>query len=84
VYFNTHDDVWIIEAKGGMSADGNSSNIDKMAAKKFESLKEYATRNHIKWGFVRAVGQQLFISNTEWDEDVTNSTVWIPIESYIN
>lgn len=76
-------EVWIIEAKGGMSSDGGSNNIDKFAARKFVALKEYAQRHpEIKWGFVRAVGTQIFLSNTEWAEDVTNS-VWKPIEEFM-
>jgi type III restriction enzyme len=77
-------DIWIIEAKGGMTSEGNSNNIDKYARKKFEALKTYASRHSdIKWGFVRAVGNQIYISNTEWSEDVTNSAVWKPIEQLV-
>lgn len=77
-------DVWIVEAKGGMTADGSSNNIDKYASRKFEALKEYASRyRDIKWGFVRAVGTQIYLSNTVWSEDVTNQNVWKPIEDFI-
>ena len=77
-------DIWIIEAKGGMTADGESNNIDKYARHKFEALKAYAENQpEIKWGFVRAVGTKLFISNTEWEEDVTDRTVWKYIEDII-
>ena len=80
----TNGDVWIIEAKGGMTADGSSNNIDKYAPRKFDALKEYASRHpEIKWGFVRAVGQQIYLSNTIWTEDVTNRNVWKPIEVFI-
>ena len=77
-------DVWVIEAKGGMTADGSSNNIDGYAEKKFEALKAYAERvGGFKWGFVRAVGTQLYLSNTIWTEDVTNRNVWKPIEVFI-
>ena len=77
-------DIWIIEAKGGMNAEGESANIDKYAKNKFEALKDYATRHsNIHWGFVRAIGNQLYLSNTEWDENVTNRNVWKPIEVFI-
>jgi type III restriction enzyme len=77
-------DVWVIEAKGGMTADGSSNNIDGYAEKKFEALKTYAERvGGFKWGFVRAVGTQLYLSNTVWAEDVTNRNVWKQIEEYI-
>lgn len=73
--------IWIIEAKGGMTADGASNNIDRYAARKFAALKDYGKRHsEIQWGFVRAVGAQLYLSNTEWTEDVTNHHVWKPIE----
>ena len=77
-------DVWIIEAKGGMQADGTSNNIDGYAERKFEALKEYGERHpEIKWGFVRAVGTQLYLSNTVWSEDMTNRNIWKPIEVFI-
>lgn len=77
-------EIWIIEAKGGLKDDGESNNRDGYAKNKLEALKEYASRHpNIKWGFVRAVGQQLFLSNTIWDEDVTNQKVWKPIEQII-
>lgn len=77
-------DMWIVEAKGGMTADGSSNNIDKYAPRKFEALKEYASRyRDIKWGFVRAVGTQIYLSNTVWSEDVTNQNIWKPIEDFI-
>lgn len=84
IFQTNNGDVWIIEAKGGLSSDGSSNNIDQYARNKFEALKKYAsTHSNIKWGFVRAVGSQIFISNTEWDEDVTNANVWKPIEDVI-
>lgn len=77
-------DIWIIEAKGGLTADGSSNNIDKYAKHKFEALKEYASRHpELKWGFVRAVGQHLYLSNTVWSDDVTNRNIWKPIEAFI-
>lgn len=76
-------DVWVIEAKGGMTADGSSNNIDGYAEKKFNALKAYAERvGGFKWGFVRAVGTQLYLSNTIWTEDMTNRNVWKPIEVF--
>lgn len=79
-----NEDVWIIEAKGGVSGDGTSKNIDAYAKNKFEALKNYSERhNNIKWGFVRAIGLQLYLSNTIWDEDMMNRNVWKPIECFI-
>jgi type III restriction enzyme len=77
-------DVWVIEAKGGMTADGASNNIDSYAPRKFDALKRYASEHpEIKWGFIRAVGTQIYLSNTDWEEDVTNRNVWKPIEVFI-
>lgn len=77
-------DIWVIEAKGGMTADGVSNNVDTYANRKFEALKEYGDKHpEIKWGFVRAVGTQLYLSNTVWEENVTNRNVWKPIEVFI-
>ena len=77
-------DVWIIEAKGGMTTDGDSNNVDSYAARKFDALKEYGIKHpEIKWGFVRAVGTQIYMSNTVWCEDVTNRDVWKPIEDFV-
>ena len=78
-------DIWIIEAKGGVSADGESRNIDNYSKNKFEALKDYAQRYpNIKWGFVRAIGNQLYLSNTEWTEDMNNHKIWKPIEVFIS
>lgn len=79
-----NEDIWIIEAKGGMTEEGSSNNVDSYASRKFEALKEYGEEySEIKWGFVRAVGTQLYLSNTVWCEDVTNRNVWKPIEVFI-
>ena len=54
---NTVGKIWILEANGGMTADGSSNNIEKYAGKKFEALKESCSRHpELKWSFVRAVG----------------------------
>lgn len=77
-------DVWIIEAKGGVEADGTSNNIDGYAEKKFNALKEYAEKYpSIKWGFVRVIGTQLYLSNTIWTDNMSNRNIWKPIEVYI-
>ena len=77
-------EIWIIEAKGGVTADGTSKNIDIYAQRKFEALKDYCLRySEIKWGFVRAVGSQLYISNTEWTENMFNHDIWKLIDEVI-
>ena len=68
-------DVRIIETKGGAAAEGTTQNIDKNAAQKFAALKKYGTEHpEVKWGFVRNLGIQLYVSTTAWDEDLFNQT----------
>ena len=77
-------DVWIIEAKGGEQANGVSNNIDTYAKRKFEAMKEYSERyQNIKWGFVRSISMNLYISNTEWSEDMTDRNIWKPIDNVV-
>lgn len=74
------DNVWIIEAKGGENKNNQSKNIDLKAENKFAALKEYATNNKIKWGFVRDYekNNKLYFSNTEYVEDL-KSDCWIAL-----
>lgn len=79
-----NDDIWIIEAKGGLTSDGESNNVDSYAKNKFYALKEYGEKHpKVKWGFIRAVGTQIYMSNTEWDENVLNKNIWKPIEEFM-
>ena len=79
-----NDDIWIIEAKGGLTSDGESNNVDSYAKNKFYALKEYGEKHPtVKWGFIRAVGTQIYMSNTEWDENVLNKNIWKPIEEFM-
>ena len=67
-----------------MTPDGKSNNIEAYAKNKFEALKEYCSRyQNLKWGFVRAVDDKIFISNTEWVEDVTDRRYWKSIKEVI-
>lgn len=79
-------DVWIIEVKGGQGADGTTENRDNYAPNKFEALKNYILEQNnvnLKFGFVRLMGSQLYLSNTEWKEDLTDRSCWLPIEVFI-
>ena len=68
-----------------MSGDGGSRSIDSYAKNKFNALKDYASRHPgTKWGFVRAVGTSLYLSNTEWTEDMFDSNVWKTIQEFIH
>ena len=76
-------DVWIIETKGG-ERSGHSNNIDRMSPIKFDAFKKYVENRHpeLKWGFVRDIGDQLFLNNTEWTEEIARSDKWVPIENF--
>ena len=79
-------DVWLIEAKGGMKADGSSLNVDDYVQNKFNALKKYIQKTNIinlKFGFVRAIGSQLYLANECWVEDLADRRYWLPIEVYI-
>ena len=76
-------DVWIIEIKGG-ERSGHSNNRDSMSSIKFDAFKKYVENRHpeLKWGFVRDIGDQLFLNNTEWTEEIARSDKWVPIENF--
>lgn len=79
----TNGDVWIIETKGG-ERSGQSHNIDTMSPIKFSAFKKYVEKRHpeLKWGFVRDIGDQLFLNNTDWTEAISGSDNWFPIEEF--
>lgn len=47
-----HNEIWIIETKGGVSAKGRNEDIDDWSAIKFQFLKNYIAKHDIKGGFV--------------------------------
>lgn len=79
-----NNDIWIIETKGGEKS-GNSQNIDKNSKIKFEAFKNYVIKRHpeLKWGFVRNVGEEIYINNTEYTEKIIGSDKWENIRHYI-
>ena len=67
-----------------MNASGDSENRDNHASSKLDALRAYGEQHsNIKWGFVRNFGNQLYISNTVWDEALLNRSVWKPIGEVI-
>ena len=70
-------ETWIIETKGG-EVSGHSKNIDVQVANKFMAFKRYAEKHNLKWGFVRDINEELFINNTEYVEDMSDSK-WRPL-----
>ena len=71
--------IWLIEAKGGESAEGKSQNIDEQAENKFNALKEYARKHNMNWGFVRNYDDELYIDNSTWHEEMS-SEHWILLD----
>ena len=72
--------IWIIETKGGEDIYGNSKNIDIKIENKFEALKTYAEKYKLKWGFVRDIENEIFISNAnEYKEDMKDES-WVNIK----
>lgn len=74
-------DVWIIETKGGMQGSTNK-NIDIQVENKFKAFKEYAKKYNVHWGFVRDIDEELYISNTEYTEDMSGDN-WIPLDEVL-
>lgn len=75
-------ELWIIETKGGENSKGESRNIDKQIANKFEAFKQYASQHDIKWGFVRDKNEKLYINNTVYSENLSDDN-WLPINSIL-
>lgn len=76
--------TWIIETKGGETAEGVSKNIDIKVENKFAVLREYANKNGLKWGFVRDYDKNdsLYICNTEYTEDMSTDN-WVKLEDVL-
>lgn len=72
-------EVWIIETKGGETS-GINKNIDIQIENKFNAFKKYAKNKNIKWGFVRDIDNSLYIDNTEFIMDMSDSH-WLPLEN---
>ena len=64
--------VWIIETKGGFTKTGNSEDIDRYTAKKFDVLKQYLMKYKLKGGIVRQDKQSgsLCICTENYSDDI--------------
>lgn len=71
-------EVWIIETKGG-EVQGRSKNIDKQVKNKFLAFKSYAEKEGINWGFVRDKNNRLYINNTIYTDDMSDSN-WVNLK----
>ena len=83
--------LWIVETKGGETADQSSANIDPQAENKFYALKDWAAENtSVKVAFVRysAFQNELYASDTDYQEDMCTDqlsfvTPWKEIEEIL-
>ena len=77
---DTSGNIWIIETKGGEDAYGNSKNIDIKIENKYEALKTYAEKYNLKWGFIRDIDQEIYLSNAnEYVEDMKDES-WVNVK----
>ncbi|MBO5348858.1 MAG: DEAD/DEAH box helicase family protein [Clostridia bacterium] len=75
--------TWIIETKGGQDAYGNSKNIDIKVENKYEALKTYAQKYNLKWGFIRDIEDEIFISFAEaYKEDMKHES-WMNVQEIL-
>lgn len=67
--------VWIIETKGGFTKSGESEDIDKFTAKKFNVLKSYTNKYNLLGGIVRQDKQsgELCICTEAYSEDIKSN-----------
>ena len=79
---NALGNIRIIETKGGEDAYGYSKNIDIKIENKYEALKTYAQKYNLKWGFVRDIDEELYISNADEYIENMKSTNWINLKNY--
>ena len=79
---DTKGNIWIIETKGGEDAYGYSKNIDIKIENKYEALKTYAQKYNLKWGFVRDIDEELYISNADDYIEDMKSTNWMNLKNY--
>ena len=73
--------VWLIETKGGEVA-GHSKNIDIQVENKFIAFKQYAEKYKLNFGFVRDINEDLFINNTEYQDDMSHDS-WRPLSELL-
>lgn len=70
--------TWVIETKGGFTKFGDSEDIDKYTAKKFDVLKKYLTKYSLSGGIVRQDKQssELCICTESYSDDIKSDS-WV-------
>mgnify|MGYP004505954631 FL=1 len=77
------DNIWIIETKGGEDSYGHSKNIDIKIENKYEALKTYAKKYNLKWGFIRDIDDQIFISFADEYIDDMKDVNWLNVRAIL-
>lgn len=81
---SVHNEIYIIETKGGFSRGGESQDIDRFSSKKFSVLKNYLNKHSLKGGFVRfdSAEDMLCICTDNYTDDM-NTPSWQDINDII-
>ena len=76
--------VWIVEVKGGESAEGESEDIDAFSEKKMDALLNYCSKYSLQGGVVRINkhNMKLYISTTKYIEDMADEC-WTLIDNVL-
>lgn len=65
-----HGEIWIIETKGGFDRNDNSQDIDRFSPQKFQTLKAFLDKHHLRGGFVREQSPELYLCEEGYDDDI--------------
>ncbi len=52
------------------------------AETKFNTLRTYAGKYGVKWGFARNINEKLYISNSDYSDDMSGEN-WQPLETVL-
>lgn len=61
---------------------GFTEDIDMQAETKFNTLRTYAGKYGVKWGFARNINEKLYISNSDYSDDMSGEN-WQPLETVL-
>ena len=83
-----HNELWIIETKGGENRSGSNANIDEFSEKKFKALKEYIAKYGMKGGFIvldeSGIDKELYITTTMFHKFSDDRSEYTLLEDYFD
>lgn len=83
-----HNEIWIIETKGGITYSGADANIDDFSEKKFNALKEYVAKYNLKGGFVvldeDGLDDELYISTSMFHRIKDDRSEYILLDDFFD